>query len=193
MRISDNIKKEIKQNTDEINNLKENTNFNQIDKEQIKKYINDFLNIENPSRDLIINLVDKIYIYQDKTIDIIYTFKNRWYNTIKEEEMDYTRDRLKENHKKLDSNILDLFRKIICSLLCISKITDKAYLKAKADTFLNEFIKQYESYNNHYTYSLNNNKEIIDFCNECYEDKDVFDYAEDVEYGLKELIEITRR
>lgn len=77
MRISDNIKKEIKQNTDEINNLKENTNFNQIDKEQIKKYINDFLNIENPSRDLIINLVDKIYIYQDKTIDIIYTFKNR--------------------------------------------------------------------------------------------------------------------
>ena len=77
LRISDNIKKEIKQNTDERNNLKENTNFNQIDKEQIKKYINDFLNIENPSRDLIINLVDKIYIYQDKTIDIIYTFKNR--------------------------------------------------------------------------------------------------------------------
>ena len=71
LRISDNIKKEIKQNTDEINNLKENTNFNQIDKEQIKKYINDFFNIGNPSRNLIINLVDKIYIYQDKTIWII--------------------------------------------------------------------------------------------------------------------------
>ena len=34
-----------------------------------------------------------------------------------------------------------------------------------------------------------NIKEIIDFCNECYEDANVFTYAEDLEYGLKELVE----
>ena len=34
--------------------------------------------------------------------------------------------------------------------------------------------------------------EVINFCNECYDDKDVFDYAEDVEYGLKELMEIEK-
>lgn len=93
--------------------------------------------------------------------------------------------------KKLDSNILNLFRKIICSLLCINKIANNTYLKSKANTYLNEFVKQYESYNIHYTYSLNNTEEVIEFCNECYEDKDIFDYAEDVEYGLKELMEIT--
>ena len=36
----------------------------------------EFLEIEKPTRELIINLVEKIYIYQDKTIDIIFTFKN---------------------------------------------------------------------------------------------------------------------
>ena len=53
-----------------------------IDEEQYlrvsenQKYINEFLSIDNPTRELIINLVEKIYIYQDKTIDIIFTFKN---------------------------------------------------------------------------------------------------------------------
>ena len=42
----------------------------------VEKYINKFLSLENPTRELIINLVEKIYIYQDKTIDIIFTFKN---------------------------------------------------------------------------------------------------------------------
>ena len=42
----------------------------------LEKYINEFLSIDNPTRELIINLVEKIYIYQDKTIDIIFTFKN---------------------------------------------------------------------------------------------------------------------
>ena len=41
-----------------------------------KNYINEFLSLDNPTRELIINLVEKIYIYQDKTIDIIFTFKN---------------------------------------------------------------------------------------------------------------------
>ena len=47
-----------------------------INKKQIEKYINEFLSLENPTRELIINLVEKIYIYQDKQIDIIFTFKN---------------------------------------------------------------------------------------------------------------------
>ena len=89
-----------------------------------------------------------------------------------------------------DTDILNLFRKIICSLLCINKNTKNNDLKEKTYKYLKQFLEQYESYNNQATYSLNNYKEIINFCNECYEDKDVFDYAEDVEYGLQELMEI---
>ena len=46
------------------------------DYKQIDKYINEFLSLENLVRELIINLVEKIYIYQDKQVDIIFTFKN---------------------------------------------------------------------------------------------------------------------
>ena len=89
-----------------------------------------------------------------------------------------------------DTNILNLFRKIICSLLCINKNAKNNDLKVKTDKYLKQFLEQYELYNNQATYSVDNYEEIINFCNECYEDKDVFDYAEDVEYGLKELMEI---
>lgn len=88
-------------------------------------------------------------------------------------------------------NILNLFRKIICSLVCIIKYTKNSELKSKAIKYLNDFLEQYELYNNKDKYSLNNWEEIINFCNECYSDKDIFDYAEDVEYGLRELIEIS--
>ena len=57
----------------------EQTNSNKTDNKILEKYINEFLSIDNPTRELIINLVKKIYIYQDKTnktIDIIFTFKN---------------------------------------------------------------------------------------------------------------------
>ena len=83
-------------------------------------------------------------------------------------------------------NILNLFRKIICSLVCIIKYTKNSELKSKAIKYLNDFLEQYELYNNKDKYSLNNWKEIINFCNECYSDKDIFGYAEDVEYGLRE-------
>ena len=77
IRISGNIKKEIDNNKKNIDNLKnESIESNKIDNKQIEKYINEFLSLENPTRELIINLVEKIYIYQDKTIDIIFTFKN---------------------------------------------------------------------------------------------------------------------
>ena len=76
-RISDSLKKEIEENKSSIDNLKnEKLDENKIDKKQIEKYIDEFLSLEKPTRALIINLVEKIYIYQDKMIDIIFTFKN---------------------------------------------------------------------------------------------------------------------
>lgn len=39
-------------------------------------------------------------------------------------------------------------------------------------------------------YIYYNCEEVINFCNQCYNDKDVFDYTEDVEYGLKEIMRI---
>ncbi len=89
-----------------------------------------------------------------------------------------------------DAKILDLFRKIICSLLCIIKNTKNDNLKKEASYYLDYYLKQYELYNNKGIYSLNNLENVVNFCNQCYEDKDVFDYAEDVEYGVKELNEI---
>ena len=77
VRVSESIKKEIENNKLSIDNLKnEQTNSNKIDNKILEKHINEFLSLENPTRELIINLVEKIYIYQDKTIDIIFTFKN---------------------------------------------------------------------------------------------------------------------
>jgi DNA invertase Pin-like site-specific DNA recombinase len=76
IRVSENLKQEIDNNKKNIDNLKnEQIDENKIDNKQIEKYINEFLSLENPTRELIINLVEKIYIYQDKTIDIIFTFK----------------------------------------------------------------------------------------------------------------------
>ena len=77
IRISENLKQEIANNKSSIDNLKnEGSESNKIDNKMIEKYINEFLSLENPTRELIINLVEKIYIYQNKTIDIIFTFKN---------------------------------------------------------------------------------------------------------------------
>ena len=77
IRVSESIKKEIEGNKLSIDNLKnEQINSNKIDNKILEEYINEFLSLENPTRELIINLVEKIYIYQDKTIDIIFTFKN---------------------------------------------------------------------------------------------------------------------
>ena len=90
-----------------------------------------------------------------------------------------------------DTKILNLFRKIICSLLCIIKNTKNDNLKKESIYYLNYYLEQYELYNNKCIYSLDNLEKAVNFCNQCYEDKDIFDYAEDVEYGLKELSEIT--
>ena len=77
IRVSENIKKEIKNNKQNIDNIKnEKFEVHKINTKQINEYINEFLSLDNPTRELIINLIEKIYIYQDKTIDIIFTFKN---------------------------------------------------------------------------------------------------------------------
>ena len=44
----------------------------------IIEYINKFLSMKEPSRELIINLIDKIEIFEDKTINIKVTF-NTYY------------------------------------------------------------------------------------------------------------------
>ena len=77
IRVSESLKQEIEDNKSNIDNLKnEQINENKIDNKKIEKYINEFLSLGNPTRELIINLVEKIYIYQDKRVDIIFTFKN---------------------------------------------------------------------------------------------------------------------
>ena len=89
--------------------------------------------------------------------------------------------------------ILNLFRKILSSLLCINMETSDESLKEKSLKYINEFENEYKSYYNFKKYFIDNTIEIIDFCNECYQDKDVFDYAEDVEYGLRELINLSNK
>lgn len=56
-------------NSNELKNVEQNNKI-------IEKYINKFLNIKNPSRELIVNLIDRIDIYEDKTINVKVTFSN---------------------------------------------------------------------------------------------------------------------
>ena len=54
-----------------------NDNINEESKNKmINEYINKFLSMKEPSRELIINLIDKIEIFEDKTINIKVTFNN---------------------------------------------------------------------------------------------------------------------
>ena len=67
----------IKQNKyNELNN-DINDNINEEAKNKlIIEYINKFLSMKKPSRELIINLIDRIEIFEDKTININVTFNN---------------------------------------------------------------------------------------------------------------------
>lgn len=52
-----------------------NDNINEESKNKmVVEYINKFLSMKEPSRELIINLIDKIEIYEDKTINIKVSF-----------------------------------------------------------------------------------------------------------------------
>lgn len=45
-----------------------------------------------------------------------------------------------------ETKILGLFRKVICSLLCISTETKKISLQEKANKYLYQFLNQYKVY-----------------------------------------------
>ena len=53
-----------------------NTILEENKNKMIIKYINEFLSMKEPSRELIINLIDKIEIYEDKNINIKVLFSN---------------------------------------------------------------------------------------------------------------------
>lgn len=84
--------------------------------------------------------------------------------------------------------VVDLYRKVICSLACIEKRTSNDLTRNKALSYINQFIDQYDQYLNKKECLSYNISDLIDFCNDCYNEVEVFDYAEDVEYGVKELI-----
>ena len=49
--------------------------FNKEEKNKmVEKYINEFLSMKDPSRELVINLIERIDIYEDKKLDIKFTF-----------------------------------------------------------------------------------------------------------------------
>ena len=75
-RVNKILKDELENNEKIIVKLKRTLDSNKDNNQMI---INRMLN--QPSRELIINIVDKIYIYQDKRIDIIFNFNNPCYNT----------------------------------------------------------------------------------------------------------------
>ena len=89
--------------------------------------------------------------------------------------------------------IIDLFRKVIASLVCIEKTTKQSDIKNTSKKYLNDIIIQYENYR--LTTDLNkiefqySEKEIVDFVNECYDQVDIFTFAEDVEFGFSDLVE----
>ena len=59
------------------NELNSNNNYTINEEEKnnmINEYINKFLSMKEPSRELIINLIDKIEIFEDKTINIKVSF-----------------------------------------------------------------------------------------------------------------------
>ena len=60
----------------ELSNIMNNT-FNEVsNNKMIMKYIDKFLSMKEPSRELIINLIDKIEIFEDKSINIKVSFNN---------------------------------------------------------------------------------------------------------------------
>ena len=92
-----------------------------------------------------------------------------------------------------NNKVISLYQKIICSLSCIEKITDDKSIQNQSNYFLNKLIPLYTTLIlKKEIKALNLNvKEIINFCNSCYDKLNIFDLAEDVEYGIKELVEYT--
>ena len=61
----------------QIGNLKKHLQYSKTcNKQEIEKYIDDFLSFENLSRELIVNLIDRIEVKSDKTIVIQVSFSS---------------------------------------------------------------------------------------------------------------------
>ena len=58
---------------EELNNTSSENSTKE--KEETLKKINEYLSFEKPNRNLLVNLIDKIIISEDKTIEIHYRFK----------------------------------------------------------------------------------------------------------------------
>ena len=78
-RAYNNFINEIKENENKINEYKKELynieNNNGLDEKNFIKKIKEFLELKNPSRNLIASLIDRIEITEDKNIDIYYKFK----------------------------------------------------------------------------------------------------------------------
>jgi len=77
IKIKNKLESEIKIKNNQINKLNNNMNkqkniFDYTNK--VNKYVNDFLSLEKISRELIVALVDKVEIFEDKRINIIFSF-----------------------------------------------------------------------------------------------------------------------
>ena len=68
--IWNNKKNELEETLNNINN-----DNSTKEKEETLKKINGYLSFEKPNRNLLVNLIDKIVISEDKTIEIHYKFK----------------------------------------------------------------------------------------------------------------------
>lgn len=69
----ENLKSQIKKLEDELSNF--DSEESKMEREQILSKIKEYLSLKKPNRALLANLIDKIYISQDKTIEIHYKFK----------------------------------------------------------------------------------------------------------------------
>jgi len=91
------------------------------------------------------------------------------------------------------NRICELFRKVITSLLCIQNKINDEVKKQEIQSILNDLIEQYNIYILKLDSTLigfkKSEKEIVDLANYFYDNVDVFNFAEDLEFGFSELIE----
>lgn len=69
-RVKNKLELELNRNTSRLNKIKDLSFEVNDDKNKVEKYINKFLSMKSPSRELVSNLIDRIDIYEDKRINI---------------------------------------------------------------------------------------------------------------------------
>ena len=97
----------------------------------------------------------------------------------------------------IQEKFINLFRKIITSLVCIEEFSKNEEIKKHTNFYINKFISDYEKYKNtkdSFKIKLDfDGMELIDFCSECYSIVEVVDFTEDVQYGFEELVELVNK